>query len=61
MTRIELINQLTEEIVWWKHTDLSKVNVEEFVRHEIQGLTGEQENQLINGLNYLKKVLTQFK
>lgn len=60
MTRTELINQLTEELGWWKHTDLFKVDIEEFVHHEIQGLAPDQENQMINGLNYLKRVLTQF-
>lgn len=58
--QIDLINSLTEEIGWWRYTDLSHNMVQEFVLHELNhDLTPEQEAHIINGLNKLMYVLKQ--
>ena len=51
--QIDLINNLAQEIGWWKQGLVTQKMIEEFVRHELNGLHPEQENQLINGLSYL--------
>lgn len=54
-----LIDQITDEIKYWKQGKTSFKSIEEFVRHEINGLSGEQQNQILNSLNKLFKTLKE--
>lgn len=55
----QLINQIAQEIAWWKQGIVSQKMIEEFVRHEINGLTPDQENQVINSLSKLLHIIKQ--
>lgn len=44
----EIIHKLIMEIAYWKHGLATDKLITDFVKHEVIGLSGEQENQLIN-------------
>lgn len=57
--QIALVNSIAQEIGWWRQGLVDQKLVEEFVRHEINGLTPEQENQIINSLTTILRIVKQ--
>ena len=57
--QIALINNIAQEIGWWKQGLVTQQMIEEFVRHELSGLTPDQENQIINSLSKIIHVIKQ--
>lgn len=54
-----LINSIAQEIGWWREGLVSQKMIEEFVRHELHGLTPDQENNIINGLSKIIHIIKQ--
>jgi hypothetical protein len=54
-----LINAIAQEIGWWKQGMVTQKMVEEFVRHELNDLAPDQENQVINSLSKLLHIIKQ--
>lgn len=55
----QLINSIAQEIGWWREGLVNQKMIEEFVRHELNDLVPEQENQLINSLSTILRILNQ--